>query len=534
MTDRAEEISLLASYSKFLVDKQSPIINNIDSVVNLSPLTKRSKPSTSSNKEKDSRNKKARISNFYPDMTPFDHSTSVVLTFPSTSVGLIAQSISTSALSSLHTTSPSSAAFYPANLRLFNRTTSRSVLSNKLSTFNEATANTLEIRSGDRLSFYDSQNRSIVPWRVFLLYGIPQQIRMIPEGKSIYHVPRFENSPTGQICICAIYGTVEFHFLCIGVLPFTISLKDFYTLVLEKDPSRACQTLESIPLHSRLPFVLFRNQDGDEHFRGQTALHAAASAGHLQLVQLLLDSRSEKDAVMDNNCSAIYLASASGHYPVVKLLLDAGTDKNVPNISGVTPISIASANGHHQVVELLLDAGADKDACDKDGATALWMASFNGHHRVVAMLLAAGAAKNAPDKYRATPIFIASYNGHSRVVELLLAVGVDKNAQIHDGRTPIYVAAQNGHHEVVEVLLAAGAHLTLLWNDRILPQMAQQQSHTRIIRLLSGPLPQYVISAFLFRQSQLIVRLATLRQQYQSKQQQAASAIQFSPFKTVS
>jgi len=69
------------------------------------------------------------------------------------------------------------------------------------------------------------------------------------------------------------------------------SPKDFYALCTQMDPSRAIQILNDIPLSSRGPFVSFRNKEGEEKYHKQTPLHAAAGAGHLELVQLLIDSK---------------------------------------------------------------------------------------------------------------------------------------------------------------------------------------------------------------------------------------------------
>ena len=79
-------------------------------------------------------------------------------------------------------------------------------------------------------------------------------------------------------------------------------------------------------------------------------------------------------------------------------------------------------------------------------------------------------------------------------------------------------------------LLAAGAHQAILWNDQLTLQMARQPSYIQMITLLSQPLPQSIISGFLCRRSELIIRLLRLKKQYQSKQQQTASATQLLSF----
>ena len=72
------------------------------------------------------------------------------------------------------------------------------------------------------------------------------------------------------------------------------SPRAFYTYCVESDPTQAIEVLESIPLASRLPFVSYVNREGEERYRGQIPLHAAVRAGHVQLVQLLLDSAARK------------------------------------------------------------------------------------------------------------------------------------------------------------------------------------------------------------------------------------------------
>jgi ankyrin repeat protein len=201
----------------------------------------------------------------------------------------------------------------------------------------------------------------------------------------------------------------------------SISPENFYFLVLQEDPSEAIQFLQSIPLSSRLPFVSHTEPLGD------TSLHAAARAGHFQLVQLLLDSGSDKDAWTYAQCSPLFFAARDDHPRVVEILLAAGADMNTARNDGSTPIFVASRFGRHRVVQLLLSAGADMNAAMYDGSTPIFAASQNGNHSVVESLLAAGAAFNIQKRDGVSPLFLASNNRHSKVVEMLLNWGADPN-----------------------------------------------------------------------------------------------------------
>lgn len=54
---------------------------------------------------------------------------------------------------------------------------------------------------------------------------------------------------------------------------------------------------------------------------GWTALHLAARAGHLAMVQLLLDSGATPRSCNDNGRIALWYAASEGHTSVLTLLL---------------------------------------------------------------------------------------------------------------------------------------------------------------------------------------------------------------------
>jgi ankyrin repeat protein len=111
--------------------------------------------------------------------------------------------------------------------------------------------------------------------------------------------------------------------------------------------------------------IEFQAQD---HGTGETALHAAASNGHAEVLALLLQQP------------------------------DAMTFLDRPDAVGWTALALAVMNKYPACVRTLLEAGANVDArCERHNAyTPLEEAIFNGDAVLVEMLLRAGANPDIP------------------------------------------------------------------------------------------------------------------------------------------
>ena len=143
---------------------------------------------------------------------------------------------------------------------------------------------------------------------------------------------------------------------------------------------------------------------GDE---GGELLRAAAAAGQAAAVRKLLegaDSNGGDDG--GGSCSscagadglaALHLAAEAGHVSVVELLLQHGATVDITTPDGDTPLHMAAAHGHTSVVEQLLLAGARPDAPrprlhgDEAPATALAVAVYNRQLEAAATLVSFGA-----------------------------------------------------------------------------------------------------------------------------------------------
>lgn len=256
---------------------------------------------------------------------------------------------------------------------------------------------------------------------------------------------------------------------------------------------------------------------------GRTLLAAAAHAGNLDAVTLMLSRGADLEATDDDGQTPLGLAAHQGHLSVVELLLEHGARHDHSDRLGWTPLRAAAWGGHTEVVELLLTFGAQPDTSGPDGRTALRAAAWGGHEGPVKSLIRAGAEIDRADVEGRTPLTAAAYMGHCTVAEFLLESGANVNKcdvegrsalavaclcvptghrhpqlvsvllehgadpelQDKEGLTPLLVAAYEGQEEVAELLLEAGADPDRPGKDQMTPLLAAASGgHAETVRVL--------------------------------------------------
>lgn len=129
--------------------------------------------------------------------------------------------------------------------------------------------------------------------------------------------------------------------------------------------------------------------------QGLTALNYAALNGHRDLVEFLLDSMGEAQAMIELAAGySLHCATTNGHLNVVQLLLDRDAYVDT-KLKGFTALHCAAANGHVNIAELLLKKGAKIYLTNLKGHTALHLAAFKNHGEVCKVLI--GCLKHIPD-----------------------------------------------------------------------------------------------------------------------------------------
>lgn len=93
--------------------------------------------------------------------------------------------------------------------------------------------------------------------------------------------------------------------------------------------------------------------DADVNKPGWSALHYAATGGHVAVIRLLLDNHAYIDAASPNGSTPLMMAAMYGSASAVKLLLESGADSGLKNDLGLTAIDFALKVEHKDSVDIL-------------------------------------------------------------------------------------------------------------------------------------------------------------------------------------
>jgi len=171
---------------------------------------------------------------------------------------------------------------------------------------------------------------------------------------------------------------------------------------------------------------------------GANAVRAAAEAGDVQVLRMLLDHGGDPNSTGRSSestlpVSALMIAAQLGHLDCVKLLLARGADINL-NTGHGNALAFAVFTDRRQVVRLLLERGADVNSAGRR------IASFRNDSGLTPLMYAALNERNDPT-----------------IVQWLLARGADVNARSSVGESALGLARLRGETKIVVVLKAAGA-----------------------------------------------------------------------------
>jgi ankyrin repeat protein len=191
-------------------------------------------------------------------------------------------------------------------------------------------------------------------------------------------------------------------------------------------------------------------------------LQIAALGGSVKVVKQLIDAGADVNAQGGghNTSTALVAAASKDHIDVVILLVKHGADLNIGSRFHGSPLYQAAAAGGTKTVITLLGAGADINGIGDSGGTPLYAAAESGSLSLVQLLLQRGAdvnkgALSAPYGY---PVTTAAREGHSQVVRTLIRAGANVNLSMgRRGMSTLEAAVAGRDMPTLLAVLDAGA-----------------------------------------------------------------------------
>ena len=189
------------------------------------------------------------------------------------------------------------------------------------------------------------------------------------------------------------------------------------------------------------------------------SLIAAATAGHLQITRMLLESKVSALSTDHSGSTALHMAASADHFDVAQLLIAAQADVNATSSSrdgGRTALHRSAQDGHVLFSSMLLDCKADVNKSTSDGDTAISLAAANSHLDILRVCIKAKGDINADNDRRETALFLAVSANEISVVRCLVENKADVG-KAAGGWTPLMVAEDFKRGDIVKLLKDRGA-----------------------------------------------------------------------------
>jgi hypothetical protein len=194
----------------------------------------------------------------------------------------------------------------------------------------------------------------------------------------------------------------------------------------------------------------------EEEFLRGCKLLCACSSNDFARVKAMIEETPALTGFADyDRRTALHVAASEGHLELVNHLLDKGANPNRSDRWGGSPLDDAQRHRFPDVAIALRERGAALGV--RDHGAALIQAAFSGDHETIQQLLADGAAVDADDYDSRTAMHLAASEGHETVVKTLLASKAEVNVKDRWGGSPLDDALRRGHAQCVELLKLNGA-----------------------------------------------------------------------------
>lgn len=209
----------------------------------------------------------------------------------------------------------------------------------------------------------------------------------------------------------------------------------------------------------------------EEFAMGCSFLHQVALGNQFELEKILQERPSLVNFRDYDKRTALHLAASEGHLDICRYLVGRGAQINRSDRWGGSPLDDAYRHKHTEVIQFLKQQGA-KFGSQSQATNFITAASGGDNEEVKALLEFGNIELNEGDYDKRTALHLAAGEGHLDTVQLLCEAGADVNVQDRWGNRPIDDAknAKRNSRAIMKMLEEHGA------NSAILSTMGQEHS----------------------------------------------------------
>jgi ankyrin repeat protein len=141
--------------------------------------------------------------------------------------------------------------------------------------------------------------------------------------------------------------------------------------------------------HSEVAKLLVKEGADPDARSPWNPVRVAASEGYVEVVRALLELGADPEG---HNVPPLMAAASGGHLAIMELLVKAGAKVNRVTLDDFSSaLTVAASRGQVEAVQWLIRHGANVNHDDVHGRTALMIAEENGHPAIVDLLKQHGA-----------------------------------------------------------------------------------------------------------------------------------------------
>ncbi|KTC94753.1 ankyrin repeat-containing protein [Legionella geestiana] len=197
---------------------------------------------------------------------------------------------------------------------------------------------------------------------------------------------------------------------------------------------------------------------------GNTPLHAAADAGHLEVLRYLSSHGADINRRNHEGATPLLtVCEGDSDICLVRHLVDNGADIEIPDDSGFTPLLTAVWADKEDIAKYLLDKGASPHKTEASGKGALHFAAENDNVELIKRLAVRFEHFDIHDESRLTPLHVAAWTGCTESAQFLLANGANPSCMSANGSTPLHLAIIQDAFDVVKLLLKYNIDINEGW-----------------------------------------------------------------------